>query len=49
MTDFYRAALLPTKTSSDNDFGFKHGLEAEALSPLTQRAPAVTQYTTLLH
>ena len=40
MTDVYTAALLPTKPSSDNDFG------AEASLPLTQSAPAVTHDTT---
>ena len=33
MTHVYRAALLPTKSSSDDDSGFKHGFGAEAALP----------------
>ena len=48
MTDLYTAALLPTKTSSDNDSGFRHSFGAEASLPITQSAPAVTHDTTRL-
>ncbi len=48
MTDIYTAALLPTKPSSDNDSGFRHGFGAEASLPLTQSAPAVSHDTTRL-
>ena len=48
MTDVYTAALLPTKPSSDDDSGFRHGFRAEASLPLTQIAPAVTHNTTRL-
>ena len=46
MTDAYTAALLPTKPSSDDDCGFRHGFGAEASLPLTLSAPAVTHDTT---
>ena len=39
-------ALLPTKPSSDDDSGFRHGFRAEASLPLTQSAPAVSYDTT---
>ena len=45
MTDVYTATLLPTKSSSDDHFGFRHGFKVEAL-PLTQSAPVVTPDTT---
>ena len=48
MTDVYTTALLPTKPSSDDDSGFRHGFGAKALLPLTQSAPAVTHNTTRL-
>ena len=38
------AALLPVKSSSDDDSGFRHGFGAEASLPLTQSAPAVYIY-----
>ena len=37
MTDVYTAAFLPTKPSSDDDSGFRHGFGVEASLPL--RAP----------
>ena len=46
MTDFYTAALLQTKPSTDDDSGFKHGFGAEASLPLIQSAPVVTRDTT---
>ena len=49
MTDVYTAALLPTKPSSDDDSGFRHGFGAEASLPLTRNAPAVTYDTTRRH
>ena len=48
MTDVYTAALLPTKPSSEDDSGFRHGFRAEVSLPLTQSAPAVTHNTTRL-
>ena len=48
MTDVYIAALLPTKPSSDDDSGFRHGLGAKTSLPLTQSAPVVTHDTTRL-
>ena len=48
MTDVYTAVLLPTKPSSDDDSGFRHGFGAEASLTLTQSAPAVTHNTTRL-
>ena len=48
MTDVYTAALLPTKPSSDYDYGFRHGFGVEASLPLSQIAPAVTHDTTRL-
>ena len=35
-------ALLPTKPSSDDDSGFRHGFGAKASLPFAQSAPAVT-------
>ena len=48
MSDIYTAALFPTKPSSDDDSGFRHGFEAEASLLLIQSAPAVTHDTTRL-
>ena len=48
MTDIYTAALLPTKPSSDDFSGFRHGFGAKASLPLTQSAITVTPYTTRL-
>ena len=48
MTDVYAAALFPTKLSSDDDSGFRHGFRAKASLPLTQSASAVTHNTTRL-
>ena len=42
MTGVYIAALLPTKPSSYDESGFRHGFWL----PLTQSAPAVTHNTT---
>ena len=42
------SALLPTKPSSDDDSGFRHGFGAEATLPLGQSAPAVIHDTTRL-
>ena len=36
------AVLLPVKSSSDDDPGFRHGFGAEASLPLTQGTPAVS-------
>ena len=46
--DVYTTALLLTKPSSDDDFGFRHGFGAEASLPLAQSAPAVSHDTTRL-
>ena len=46
--DVYTTALLLTKTSSDDDSGFRHGFGAESSLPLTQSAPAVSHDTTRL-
>ena len=43
------AVLLPVKSSSDDDSGFRHGFGAEASLPLTQGAPAVSHNTTRLY
>ena len=43
------AVLLPVKSSSDDDPGFRHGFGAEASLPLTQGAPAVSHNTTRLY
>ena len=43
------AVLLPVKSSSDNDPGFRHGFGAEASLPLIQGAPAVSHNTTKLN
>ena len=48
ITDVYTTALLPTKPSSDDDSGFRHGFGAEASLPLAQSAPAVSHDTTKL-
>ena len=40
--------MLPTKPSSDNASGFRHGLGAETSLPLAQSAPAVSHDTTRL-
>ena len=48
MTDVCMAALLPTKPSSDDDSGFRHGFRAEASLPLAQSASAVTHDTSRL-
>ena len=48
MTVIYTATLLPTKPSSDDDSGFKHGFGAEASLQLTRSAPSVTYDTTRL-
>ena len=44
-----KAVLLPVKSSSDDDPGFRHGFAADASSPLTQGAPAVSHNTTGLY
>ena len=41
-------ALLLTKPSSDDDFGFRHGLGAEASLPLAQNVSVVSHDTTRL-
>ena len=41
--------LLPIKSSSDDDPGFRHGFGAEASLLLTQGAPAVSHNTTRLY
>ena len=43
------AVLLPVKSYSDEDSGFRHGFGAEASLPLTQDAPAVSHNTTRLY
>ena len=43
------AVLLPVKSSSDDDPGFRHGFGAEASLPLTQGAPTVSHITTRLY
>ena len=43
------AVLLPVKSSSDDDPGFRHGFGAEASLPLTQGVPAVSHNTTRLY
>ena len=48
-TAAYIAVLLPIKSSSNNDPGFRHGFGAEASLPLTQGAPAVSHNTTRLY
>ena len=44
-----KAVLLPIKSSSDDDPGFRHGFRAEASLPLTQGTPAVSHNTTRLY
>ena len=46
MTDIYTAALFLTKSSSDDDTGFRHGFGDEASLPQTQSPSAVTHDTT---
>ena len=48
ITDVCITALLPTKVSSDDDSGFRHGFRAEASLQLAQSAPAVSHDTTRL-
>ena len=48
MINVYTATLLPTKTSSYDGSGFRHGFGVEASLPRTEAAPAVTQDTTRL-
>ena len=43
------AVMLPVKSSSDDDPGFRHAFGAEASLPLTQGAPAVSHITTRLY
>ena len=47
MIDVCTAALLPTKPSSHDDSGSKHGFGAETSLPLTLSALAQTQETLL--
>ena len=44
-----KAVLLPIKSSSDDDPGFRHGFGAEVSLPLTHGAPAVSHNTTRLY
>ena len=46
MTDVYTPALFPTKPSSDDDSGFRHGFGTEASLPLTLCTSVVTHNTT---
>ena len=48
ITYVYTTALLLTKSSSDDDSGFRHGIGVEASLSLTQSAPAVSHNTTRL-
>ena len=41
--------LLPVKSSSDDDHGFRHGFGTEAPLPPTQGTPAVSFNTTRLY
>ena len=41
--------MLPIKSSSDDDAGFRHGFGAEALLPLTPGAPAISLNTIRLY
>ena len=41
--------MLPVKSSSDDDPGFRHGFEAEAPLPLSQGAPAISYNTNRLY
>ena len=41
--------MLPVKSSSDDNPGFRHGFGAEASLPLTQGTPAVSHNTTRLY
>ena len=43
------AVLLPIKSSSDDDPGFRHDFGAKASLPLTQGAPAISYNTTRLY
>ena len=45
LTDVCTTALLPTKPSSDNDSGFRHGFGVEASLPQAHSAPAVSHDT----
>ena len=49
MTQKKRTVLLPVKSSSDDDPGFRYGFGAETSLPLTQGAPAVSHNTTRLY
>ena len=44
-----KAVLLPIKSSSDNDPGFRHGFGVEASLALTQGVPAVSHNTSRLY
>ena len=44
-----KAVLLPVKSLSDDDPGFRHAFGAEASLPLTQGAQAVSHNTTRLY
>ena len=46
ITDVYTTAMLLTRSSSDDDSGFRHGFGAEVSLPLAQSAPAVSHDTT---
>ena len=48
MSDVCIAALLPAKTSSDDDSRFRHDFGDKASLPLAQRALAVSHDTTRL-
>ena len=48
ITDACTTAWIPTKPSSNDDSGFRHGFGAEASLPLAQSAPAVSHDTTRL-
>ena len=48
MIDVCTTALFPTKPSSDDDSGFRHGFRAKVSLPLDQSTPAVTHNTTRL-
>ena len=46
IADICTTALLPTKPSSDDVSGFRHGLGAESSLPLAPSSPAVSHDTT---
>ena len=48
ITDVWITSLLPTKSSSDDDSGFRHSFGTEASLPLAQSTPAVYDDTTKL-